>query len=104
MIPLSDQEQYLKSRIDHPAGRHRYRGPHGDDHRVGHARAERDAAPGDALNEAIGLVICIAGLSVLGALAFTVGWHLFGVLGAVAAGFPTIWIIHLAINHLEEHS
>lgn len=102
MIPLSDEEQYLKSRIDHPAGRHRYRGPHGDDHRIGHARQERDAAPGDTgLFDALGLVLCLLGLFFLVAVAAVIGWHAAGTVGAVIGAAATILFIHFFIRSLS---
>jgi hypothetical protein len=102
MIPLSDEEQYLKSRLDHPAGRHRYRGPHQDDHRVGHARAERDAAPGDTgLFDALGLSLCLIGLFFLVAVAAVLGWHAAGTVGAVIGAAATVLFIHFFIRSLS---
>lgn len=102
MIPLSDQEQVMKSMVDHPAGRHRYRGPHGDDHQIGHARQERDAAPGDTgLFDALGLVLCLLGLFFLVAVAAVIGWHAAGTVGAVIGAAATILFIHFFIRSLS---
>ncbi len=101
MIPLSDEEQYLKSRLDHPAGRHRYRGPHGDDHRVGHARSERDAAPGAGLFDALGLVLCMLGIFFLIAVGGVLGWHTAGTVGAVIGAAATVLFIHFFIRSLS---
>ncbi|MDN6440463.1 MAG: hypothetical protein L0K30_00250 [Acidipropionibacterium jensenii] len=102
MIPLSDQEQVMKSMVDHPAGRHRYAGPHGDDHQIGHARADRDAAPGDTgLFDALGLVLCLLGLFFLVAVAAVIGWHAAGTVGAVIGATATIFFIHFFIRSLS---
>jgi hypothetical protein len=73
MSHLTDQEQYLKSMVDHPAGRHRYRGPHQDDPRIGHARPERDVAPGAGLFDAIGLGLAISAVLALIAVGGVLG-------------------------------
>ena len=105
MSPLSPQEELMKSMVDHPAGRcapHRYAGPHGDDRRVGHASAERDAAPGDTgLFDALGLVLCLLGLFFLVAVAAVLGWHAAGTVGAVIGAAATVLFIHFFIRSLS---
>lgn len=99
---MSPEMDSLKSRIDHPAGRHRYRGPHQDDHRVGHARPERDVAPGDTgLFDALGLALCLLGLFFLVAVAAVLGWHAAGTVGAVIGATATILFIHFFIRSLS---
>lgn len=102
MSRLTDQEQYLKSMVDHPAGRHRYRGPHGDDHQIGHARQERDAAPGDTgLFDALGLALCLIGIFFLIAVGGVLGWHTAGTTGAVIGATATALFIHFFIRSLS---
>ena len=101
MSRLTDQEQAMKSMVDHPAGRHRYAGPHGDDHRIGNARAERDAAPGTGLFDALGLVLCLLGLFFLVAVAAVLGWHAAGTVGAVIGAAATALFIHFFIRSLS---
>jgi len=102
MIPLSDEEQLMKSMVDHPAGRHRYRGPHGDDHQIGHACQERDAAPGDTgLFDALGLALCLLGIFFLIAVGGVLGWHTAGTGGAFIGAAATILFIHFFIRSLS---
>ena len=105
MSPLSPQEELMKSMVDHPAGGcapHRYRGPHGDDRRVGHARAESDAAPGDTgLFDALGLALCLLGIFFLIAVAAVLGWHTAGTVGAVIGATATVLFIHFFIRSLS---
>ena len=64
MIRPSTPTDVLKSMVDHPAGRHRrsitippaVSCPGTRHDQTGHARAERDAAPGTGLFDALGLV------------------------------------------------
>ena len=102
MIPLSDQEQVMKSMVDHPAGCHRYAGPHGDDHRIVHARQERDAAPGDTgLFDALGLALCLLGIFFLIAVGGVLGWHTAGTVGALIGAAATALFIHFFIRSLS---
>lgn len=82
--------QRLRSMVDHPAGRagapHRphHRADHRADHHVGHARTDRDVAPGSDLFESIGLLLALVTcLAVIG-LCTVIGWHLVGIIGAAA--------------------
>ncbi|HAF71978.1 MAG TPA: hypothetical protein DCL06_02695, partial [Corynebacterium variabile] len=63
----------------------RYRGPHGDDHTVGHARPRRDATPGLALFEAIGQLLVICAVILLPLVIIVAAWHLAGWWGAGGA-------------------
>lgn len=102
MSPLSPQEELMKSMVDHPAGRcapHRYRGPHGDDHRV-----PRHRAPDTTAFDAVGLVLCVAGVLTLIFLAGALGWHALGIPGAVAGLALAAWGTHTIIKKLEKKS
>jgi hypothetical protein len=99
---MSHEMDSLKSRIDHPAGRHRYWGPHQDDHRVGHARPERDVAPGDTgLFDALGLALCLTGIFFLIAVGGVLGWHTAGTAGAIIGAVLVAAGIHLFIRSLS---
>lgn len=100
MSPLSPQEELMKSMVDHPAGRcapHRYRGPHGDDHRVA-----RHRAPDTTAFDAVGLVLCVAGVLVLVLVVGALGWHLLGIPGVVAGLALACWAAHTIIKKLEK--
>lgn len=102
MSPLSPQEELMKSMVDHPAGRcapHRYRGPHGDDHRV-----PRHRAPDTTAFDAVGLVLCVAGVLALVLVVGALGWHLLGIPGVVAGLTLACWATHTTIKKLEKKS
>ena len=110
MTRPSTPTDVLKSMVDHPAGRHRRSitippavSCHGTRHdQIGHARAERDAAPGDTgLFDALGLVLCLLGLFFLIAVAAVIGWHAAGTVGAVIGAAATILFIHFFIRSLS---
>lgn len=94
MIPLSDQEQYMKSMVDHPAGRHR-RPPTP----VDCLGPNRPAAPGDSpAFEAIGLALAIIAVLAVTAIVARIGHHVAGVPGAIAGAAATMILIGLWIR------
>lgn len=110
MIRPSTPTDVLKSMVDHPAGRHRRSitippavSCHGTRHdQTGHARQERDAAPGDTgLFDALGLVLCVLGLFFLIAVGGVLGWHTAGTVGAVIGATATVLFIHVFIRSLS---
>lgn len=82
--PTPDDVERLRSMVDHPAGT-RYRGPHDDDHRIGHARAERDMPPADVLPDSLGILLAVFAVLTVTGTVVAAGWSLFGPIGGAAA-------------------
>ena len=91
MTRPSTPTDVLRSQVDHPAGRREsvtiplpapYRGPHGDDHTVGHIDPDRDAAPGEICSDA-SLILSVLAAIILGALAASIGYQFAGIPGAI---------------------
>ncbi|WP_312811117.1 hypothetical protein [Corynebacterium variabile] len=69
---------------------------------MGHARAERDAAPGDTgLFDALGLALCLLGIFFLIAVGGVLGWHTAGTVGALIGAAATALFIHFFIRSLS---
>lgn len=108
---MTDQEQLIKSMVDHPAGRHRRHGPsepravscHGMSHgQIGNTQTVRDAAPGDLPPVAWVLMEVVVVLVILGLVVLTVRivWQGIGLVGVAGVALAVIAItgMHLAMR------
>lgn len=117
MTRPSTPTDVLRSMVDHPAGRHResvtipprdtschgphaYRGPHGDDHRVGHIDPHRDAAPGGDLFDEVGLVLVVAALIAVLGILVALGNAVAGIPGAVLISVVYLAAVTITLRRL----
>lgn len=78
-----------------------YRGPHGDDHRVGHIDHRKDAAPGLTVFDAVGLILAIVATVGIVLTVTAATWHIFGPVVGLLAGGACAWLIHITITRME---
>lgn len=108
MTRPSTPTDVLKSMVDHPAGRHRRsvtippavscHGPRHD--QTGHARPDRDAAPGDNIVDDLGLVLALTAVLALVGVGAVLGFHTAGMVGAVIGAVVVAAAVHLFIRSI----